>query len=522
MPSIAIRMVDILETLLHILLRVTYWEALFPLILRVASENSTPSTPDHTDLLATVTVSSIHHCMESYYSRLYGMFPCNTMRFLRSFMGVKKKSFLHNVMDSGGSFELNEDPFKEARETVADMDIDEDEIVVNRLTALAEGHRLHPSIITSNAEAERADPNLAQKSPGRIVTECLELRVGFGGFGEEKIGDESTAAPEDQMKADLDSVMKLSRRLRRTMLSLKIPHEPASSSESRSITRPSTSDLMTLHLFLLLNEVNFESCMRRHHLQHIRKLKKLAMAEDLREADRQGVFEKLKNQTSDLAHLHKTLEQQRHEASLTRERHRRIEEDLSKRLKGAKEEIRGLKESLGKCTAALEACRGELDGLRRESEAKDARLSKLEIEMTVASTDLARLRECELTVEQLSKQIMDAAQNVPSVNEATDVPRLEVEIQDLEREVSELKQNLAQQQQKATTATSKTESLERTVSSLEKRVKEQTRTIELLRTTSDHRVKAVEEKYRTLRGINAQLQSTIVHLRTDLEESRVA
>ncbi|KAJ3070612.1 hypothetical protein HK102_006626, partial [Quaeritorhiza haematococci] len=99
------------------------------------------------------------------------------------------------------------------------------------------------------------------------------------------------------------------------------------------------------HLFvcLLLNEVNFEVYLRQRHADYIRGLKKRMLGMEFEKAEGVGMSEKVKLLERELASLHAHISTHLSDSTSLRSRVRSHEENLSGRLRAAKEEVKGLK-----------------------------------------------------------------------------------------------------------------------------------------------------------------------------------
>ncbi|KAJ3162352.1 hypothetical protein HDU86_004832 [Geranomyces michiganensis] len=333
---------------------------------------------------------------------------------------------------------------------------------------------------------------------------------------------------------DLDAILQINRKLRLALFNLKetelgrelpavTPPAPTfSSDESRGFV----AELIELHLLLLLNQVNYQAFMRWHHYQHIRKLKKDQMQDDLAEADRQSVFEKLKVQHQEIAVLHESLNRQRQESASMRERQRRHEEDLTQRAKAAKKELATQQEFVVQLQRELDDARAAHTTLAQHCSESDRRISELQTELDSAKPDLEKLAECEKTIAGLTATILDrdsgavvAEKHRAEKTQLVErIVALQMQLRDAERELAAVKADLVIKTDAAEAAGAAASRAEAAAERLERESQETARALEHVQVATAARVAAVEDKYQTTRRINMQLEARIADLLTDVPE----
>ncbi|KAJ3141156.1 hypothetical protein HDU90_007182 [Geranomyces variabilis] len=195
LPSVVARLAENLDHLLAILIRMVYWEASFSLVykLAMASSSDPRQTASGTDnelsthisssarvILNEYTYVTIRQIVGHYYTLLYGMFPCNTVDFVRSYLSVKSRKFLADCTRlEDSAFEQSEDPFIAIRQKLAELDnYDEDSICADRFMGLLASHRVHPDLVTSDATRERDNLKNIRMSPSDLVMRSLDLQSG--------------------------------------------------------------------------------------------------------------------------------------------------------------------------------------------------------------------------------------------------------------------------------------------------------------------------------------------------------
>ncbi|KAJ3179142.1 hypothetical protein HDU87_003100 [Geranomyces variabilis] len=673
LPSVVARLAENLDHLLGILVRMIYWEASFSLIYKLAlTSNPDPrqvaSVPGNDNELSThisfsarailneYTYVTIRQIVGHYYTLLYGMFPCNTVDFVRSYLAVKSRKFLAECAPlQDPAFELSEDPFITIRQKMAALDnYDEDSICADRFMGLLASHRVHPDLVKSDATRERDNLKNIRISPSDLVMRSLDLQSGtaFGAdnraprhqhhdsiasleslpdtlalppaehtivsnfailqnqstvashlfplpnFQERdaesplnldaiQMGDTTprrsapatpkltpvaslpaaTASPEKVEKVpqlaaqetnvqveagpeapttcisasglglpDLDAILQINRKLRLALFNVKeaelgreLPAITSLVTLASDQTRSFVAELLELHLMLLLNQVNYQAFMRWHHYQHIRKLKKDQMQDDLAEADRQSVFEKLKVQHQEIAVLHESLNRQRQESASMRERQRRHEEDLTQRAKTAKRELATQQEFVVQLQRELDDAKAAHTTMAQQCSQSDRRISELQTELDSTKPDLEKLAECEKTIAGLTATILDRDSGaVIAENYRTEktqlverIVGLQMQLRDAERELAAVKADLVVKNDAAETALAAATRAEAVAERLEREAGETSRAFEHVQVATAARVAAVEDKYQTTRRINMQLEARIADLLTEAPECAV-
>ncbi|KAJ3044014.1 hypothetical protein HDV00_003543 [Rhizophlyctis rosea] len=471
LPILGHAAVKVLKQCLAILLKGVYISSL---LIALSSASSEPHP-----ILSAVSVSSLKRCVTEFYNRVYGMYPCNTVRFVQGYMDAKRQSYGATDDVLPPAFELADDTVSSIREATRELDdFDENSMASEMLQDIAQLHRLHPHFVSSNHESETAQPWFSGKEAHDIALFCHSLEIDPSkSLRTSSIATESarsdviSASSADDGKIDTQALVKMimdiNRQLRQSIAELAVD-QPASNVLAEK--EASTADL---NLLLIVNELNFELCMRQYYIQHISKLKKDIMGEEVRQADFQGVYAKLKFQTQELALAHQTLEQHRHESSMTRERQRKLEEDLTKRLRTTREQAKSLRDQLDTWEGIANERERDVKEMRAELSRKEQIIDNLESELELTSRDVERLRECEVQLEALTNRFMSG--EIPDTetlieertNFASQLLSVEMERDDALRELLDLKQHFESQSTASDIAIARAEELEQTVERLE-------------------------------------------------------
>ncbi|KAJ3053759.1 hypothetical protein HK097_003443 [Rhizophlyctis rosea] len=366
---------------------------------------------------------------------------------------------------------------------------------------------------------ELSDPWFREKSPHEIVVFCQSLQIGrIESTNSETLSPASVEQNEIDTQGLLRTIMTNNLQLRQAISEFTV--DP-----SASVPDSSPVAVPDLQRLLLVNEVNFELCMRQYYMQHISKLKKAMISEEIREADREGVYAKLKFQTQELTTTQQALERHRHEAATVRERQRKHEDDLTKRLRAARDQVNALREKADSWKGLAEEREKDVDEMRKEVLRKEACITDLQSELELTLRDTERLRECESALDALTKRMMEGdtpnkdALAAERANITGQLRALELQIESASHEISNLKDSLASSTASCDAATARSEDLERSVTQLESDLESSRKALEKQRAVSSEHIKAVEATYRIAKGLNAQLQAKIVDLHSELEEA---
>ncbi|KAJ3197358.1 hypothetical protein HK101_004234 [Irineochytrium annulatum] len=125
------------------------------------------------------------------------------------------------------------------------------------------------------------------------------------------------------------------------------------------------------------------------------------------EDDIEEIYRRLRQQQQEIGVLTSAGDRLRAESAATRERFRKYEEELNKKVRAAREAAKEAKEELGRCEEEVELRGVRIVSLERELGLCNARLSHLEIELNLIRPDLQRLAECERIIENLSTRLMN-------------------------------------------------------------------------------------------------------------------
>ncbi|KAF9107178.1 hypothetical protein BGX27_008854 [Mortierella sp. AM989] len=171
------------------------------------------------------------------FSFLYGLFPCNLLKFLHS-----PRVYMQQALTPSGSPKQGSGPHLDEEDSVIKspdvisskdtsdkaLYIDED-LLKSRVRSLLKRHSLHPDLLTLTSEQEIADKARWQKlEPMEIVAMCVGLDVwsagGLYGMGPvlKSIEDDYQGVPQDDTDDETDDTETLAT----------LPHSPRKMSET--------------------------------------------------------------------------------------------------------------------------------------------------------------------------------------------------------------------------------------------------------------------------------------------------
>ncbi|KAI8809315.1 Hamartin protein-domain-containing protein [Cladochytrium replicatum] len=477
-----------LESLLDVFLQSMFWSADSIQALNEIAVTGTHSDVSRTDLLLSEYAKvAFDYSVEYFFTHLYGMFPCATVRYLRGFMEAKSFAFAKSEIRErakdavlGGvtstnqfGFQIADDPFKGSRPFASadnkDAGADFRSIEL-RILALLSQHRLHLNLVLLDPDRERTCEHFVNKEAADIVMECLDLRVGepernskfprksfhnpldvtehpiwetiglSGGMSslqrqkrehdkESKTaidgfdaanaaGHGSDAEPtgsgsgkhlatvELDKGADarvvtdvvpgkqhhsLDVVLDMNRMLRRAIVGLQVQESnnlpvdrsAAERHSSTEVTHATARPLeaVKLQLFLIMNDLNFETALRHTYLQNVRKLKKSLLAIEMERADGQTLTSRLKQQQQDITELRLSLRRYSEELASLRDSQKLFENDWNKRYHDSLTERNQLQAQLEEFSRSVENAYATIGDLRAEIEKRDDILSEQELQI---------------------------------------------------------------------------------------------------------------------------------------------
>ncbi|KAJ3140048.1 hypothetical protein HK100_010893 [Physocladia obscura] len=460
-------------------------------------------------VIATVSATNIRRSVDSLFTVLYNIYPHKTMESLRLWVGSESFAWKYSVIPE---FLVAFDPFRANFSRLMDLDVlNENLLIKQRVSNLIKAHRVHQMLILSTPQDEI---QLVRQSAARdhsdVLVDCVMIRCNNNNY----LGSKSLSKEADinENEIDLSGFLFLNRRLRKYVLD----HTSSNFVPLRTHTSPHEVDIVDMmhhSFFLLLCELNYERCIRGACFDQILKLKKDKVVDMVAVIGQGNMYQKLRGQQQELALLAATVEKLRAEASTTRDRNRKYEEDHYRRLREARDAAREAKEALAELSEHVAVKDDEINRLKEFVESGNRRIQTLEQEIHLIEPDLAKLQECEGALKVLTsnfvKREIDSStrETLLRKNEA-----LESQIIALELSLSSAEQRMQQLQNRV----NELEIQSKDGSTQESSDRSQSKALKLMRTVNAERIKAVEEKYQTARKINAALETRISEMESRL------
>ncbi|EPQ58187.1 hypothetical protein GLOTRDRAFT_72328 [Gloeophyllum trabeum ATCC 11539] len=511
LPILAVHATDglkaILPPLLVILARTICWKERRPPVTpsediesgenadqevsEASSVEALPQLRPETDwqrLEMTFTASSApspHH----FFTYVYYLFPCNTIRFLRNPMSYING---HNLPS----------PYIVPWDEI----LDEDEIK-SRSESILRGHVLHPRLLWSDAAEELTEPRVWEQYPvSRIVGECtmLDVRSASLALRARALGDEGegpSQAEEDQNVATVTPHMiDLSTTPGRPRVSLReilttslalnsvedveiVDMEPGwppelfpsagGSPSKRSVSLPREGeDTTTEHgnpgqvvqaisalqreVLLLRNELNFETWVNRENAKHIGRLHQDRILSRSAEIERQGLHNKLREYKTQVNRLRNELKQYKEQSNSAKQMYVNWNTEQQNKLRSFREkwkswqaEATNLRNENKEAKAHLEAQETLLGDAAR-------RVFELETATKENQHKIDRLHDYERRIDQLTKMQRLWDEDVKRCNEQAQImegllstyKKMELRLEAYEKTHAEMEDNARAASQK--------------------------------------------------------------------------
>ncbi|KAJ3024497.1 UNVERIFIED_CONTAM: hypothetical protein HDU68_008104 [Siphonaria sp. JEL0065] len=516
-------------------------------------------------LISTLSATSIRRSVDSLFTVLYALFPHQTLEAIRtrfspnvvlSWVNDVQVSFggkvgvLGSSAGSGNStFQAAWDPFHVAFGRLLELEVlDEAFLVRQRVTNLIKAHRVHPVLVFATREDEiRMVQQGGSRTAAEVLVECLLLRCGNSAISGVNTINSGTGSDVDSSNSssnvpdasspetptakdpittaavknnnpinnissnnlDINTVLIVNRMLRKSVLD----HTASIRPPTKTHTSPmqlNTNDMIQHHLTLLLCELNYELCVRGAYMDQVLKLRREKSVEVVGVVDRENVYQKLRSQQQELMYLNSTLDQLRSETATTRERHRKYEEDLNKRLRVARDTARESKEALSTLMEQVGTKDAEMDSLKKKLEFSNQ--WQLEQELHLVEPDLERLVECEASLKTLNHKFvqreLESSTREALLKHIEDLESqlcgFEISLSNSENQIKHLQHRIQELEQSAsTTATDSTLKCEELIA-------RHAKAMDSLRVANIERVKIMDAKYQTVRQINLALETRIL------------
>ncbi|CAG8621657.1 4702_t:CDS:10 [Ambispora gerdemannii] len=293
------------------------------------------------------------------FTFLYGMFPCNTVKFLQNPTGwAQEMNYVH----------MSEE-------------IDDD-VIRSRSRPLFRRHTLHPDLILSNYKKELSDTKRWMKlEPADVVAECIGYDIESAlavSKSKIKIKIEEPKKFIEDIDFPLNELHKKEKTRRASQaisihdilevhqalksgVEIVVGDDPWPEPTKMNITIPlqitsnnaATIAFLQREIMLLRNELNFELYLKQQHLQHIGRLHRDHVLDASVEAERQNLYNTCRTLKTQLASTQLAFDRQKSETASNKKKQVHWENELHTKLKALREEKREWKSSIDKLTQEL-------------------------------------------------------------------------------------------------------------------------------------------------------------------------
>ncbi|KAF4608362.1 heat shock protein 90 [Pleurotus pulmonarius] len=401
-------------------------------VLELGAEDSLQLRADHAWQrleLSFESTSSSPPSPRQFFTILYYLFPCNVLLFLRKPVGHLTANNLVCPYTANWEDVLDENKIRSKSES------------------LLRSHACHPSIVWQDAAAEIAEPNFwSQHDVAGIVSEAslLDLRNATVSLrarvdatasetvstthgseaSEEGISDDFHITRESERRtvisledmistsvalrydANVEILAPTSAWTRRLFHRTDTPREVRGSPPQSTPKDPSSSHVpeaisaLQREVLLLRNELNLEQWLSRENAKHIGRLYHDRVLSKNAEAERQGLFNKLRKYRAQVVRLEAELKEHKEQASSAKVKYADWNIELQSKLRELREE----KKAWITEAAVLRTAENQAKTLfqAQESLLSDAKdqVFKLKTQITENQHKIDRLRDYEKQIEQ--------------------------------------------------------------------------------------------------------------------------
>ncbi|KAG9125908.1 hypothetical protein FRC07_005675 [Ceratobasidium sp. 392] len=367
-----------------------------------------------------------------YFTFMYGLYPCNTIAFLRNPVDFLRQHNYESMFTKDWDVALDEDEIKSCSRP------------------LLRGHVVHSSILIDDAAAELANlTRWADKDIATVTAECTLLDIQNAQKGPtgpsiayyvpptpQKSSNptlhppsatpsnlplppspsEPQADPASRRSSGDDSQKSLQIMIA-THATLTTPapppplpladtlgtSEPETQSRPRYIVAEEALSILQRDVLILRNQLNFEVYLKDLVQQHIGRLHRDTIVSRGEEAERQGLYIKLKDYKSKLTKAQEDLATARSEAAGTKQRHTQWVTELQDKLSRFREEKKSwaaeaveLRSEVNEAKATLKAQNDVLANAQNEA-------FKLKQELGESAPKIEKIAAYEQRIDQLVK-----------------------------------------------------------------------------------------------------------------------
>jgi outer membrane murein-binding lipoprotein Lpp len=300
-------------------------------------------------------------------------------------------------------------------------------------------------------------------------------------------------------------------------------NEPASSKDKF------TSEVTDLHKQLLLvkNELLYEKCLRKELEQHCHKLQSERIQSWKDQASSDALQKKIAQQANDIHRLQEEVQIWKKADREARDRLHHWDTTLQSNLQSANATIKKLTEDYLTHSEKVDALKFQIEELKKESNVKSNRIYELETKVSENNSRMEKLKEQESKMASLMKEVhlweRSHSKLVATMKQNKELSegiifRNKI-IDGISRKLELAQEKLHEASSLIHTKTEYIKQLKTEVFEANKFVTEWKETLEYHRTVSTEKMKALEQKYDTVKNLNAILQKKITEMRFNMEEN---
>ena len=209
------------------------------------------------EALKTLSVESIKRIVTRYFAVVYGMFPCNVMKYLQSNVDTSMTILIR------GTFEVREDPLNNYREALSNS-LDWKSMVRAIIIELFQKHRYNPKSFGLNSESELQNPWFATSQAPSISIFCEELYIDQSTHGKLDVAENV-----QNLKSVTETILKINKYL----------YGPAYQLNSSICTESNyhlhAGVVLKIFYLIVINESFFKESMRQYHVVNVKTIRKL-------------------------------------------------------------------------------------------------------------------------------------------------------------------------------------------------------------------------------------------------------
>ncbi|ORX52907.1 hypothetical protein BCR36DRAFT_323913 [Piromyces finnis] len=288
-------------------------------------------------------------------------------------------------------------------------------------------------------------------------------------------------------------------------------------------------DISRIHIFLLLNDLNYETYLRQSYLYSIRKLKKDYIAMEYKKNENLALIDKAKYQNQEIIYLQEQLDCQRVELHAIKDRYNSYQEGLTQQLYSLSKKNAESVDTIARLKDHLLECENIINNQKNRLDQANEKIFQLENCINVIKPQMNKQEEMEKQIEQLTKQLLlwedDSEANEVTLEQmeemANQIYNLEMIINSYKKELTDVKLALSEKNTLNNSLITKIANMERSNEKEESSKNEYTEVINRQRSLFDQQVQILEDKYQGVKQINLQLEMQIMNLQCDLEKANL-